>query len=93
MIGLYAGNTLELGADLFVVDSNQLVGEVILSPQFRITEARALDSILREKFPWINISLSPLLSVKELPEIRPAAALYPNLISTDRIENALFSVV
>jgi hypothetical protein len=93
VIGLYAGNTLELGGDLFVVDPNHLVEEVILSPQFRITEARALDSILREKFPWINISLSPLLSVKELPEIRPTVAVYPNLISTDPIENALFGVV
>jgi hypothetical protein len=93
VIGLYAGNTLELGGDLFVVDPNQLVEEIILSPQFRITEARALDSILREKFPWIRISLSPLLSVKELPEIRPTVAVYPNLISTNPIENALFGVV
>jgi hypothetical protein len=89
VIGLYAGNTLGLGGDLFVVDPNQLVEEVIVSPQFRIIEARALDYILREKFPWINISLSPLLSAKEPPEMRPAGIAYPHLISTDPIENAL----
>src|SRR5260370_26730255 len=65
------------GGSLFPVDPNQLIKKVILSPQFRITEARALDSILRQQFPSIRISISPLLSVEEPPEIIPARVITP----------------
>jgi len=90
---LYAGNTLQLGGSLFPVDPNQLIKKVILSPQFRITEARALDSILRQQFPSIRISISPLLSVEEPPEMRPAGVITPRLVSSDLTERRLFSVV
>lgn len=92
VIGLYAGNTLELGGDLFQVDPTQLIERVILSPQFRITEAMALGSILGGKF-GISSSLSPVLSLEEPPELQPPVTISPNLISTDPIEGALFGIV
>jgi hypothetical protein len=93
VIDLYAANTLQHGGSIFHVDPNQLIGKVILSPQFWIAEARALDSILKEKFPWISISISPLLSVEEVPDIRPAGIVNPRFICKDPIENTLFGVV
>jgi hypothetical protein len=93
VIGSHAGDTLELGGDLFQIDPNELIAEVILSPQFRVSEAKAMDKMLRERFPWISVSLSPLLSAQELPELRPAGEVSINLISTDPIEKRLFGVV
>ena len=63
-IGLYAGNTEQDGGALFHVDPGELIEKVIISPQFRLTEARAFNSFLKKIDPDMCVELSPLLSVK-----------------------------
>jgi hypothetical protein len=41
VIDLYAGNTLRLGGDIFPIDPDELIEEVILSPQFKATDLQS----------------------------------------------------
>jgi len=94
VIGLYSGNTLRDGGALFAVNPEPLIEKVIISPQFRLTEARAFNSFLKNRHPDILVEQSPLLSVKEPEELQPAAEVHVRLISkADKIESKLYSVV
>jgi hypothetical protein len=93
VIGLYSGNTEQSGGALFNIDPKQLIEKVIISPQFRLTEAQAFNSFLKKLDPDLCIEFSPLLSIKGPEELQPAATVQITQIATDPIENALFGVV
>jgi hypothetical protein len=58
VIGLNSTNTQQSGGALFPVDPKQLIEKVIISPQFRLTEARAFASFLRKFDPDMCVELS-----------------------------------
>jgi hypothetical protein len=94
VIGLYSGNTLNDGGAVFPVNPGQLIERVIISPQFRLTEARAFNSFLKNTDPDIFVEQSPLLSVKELEQLQPTVVVNVRLISKDdAIESKLYSIV
>jgi len=93
VIGLNSTNTQQSGGALFTVDANHLIEKVIISPQFRLTEARALYSFLKKIDSDMCIEFSPLLSVKGPEELQPAAVVQPRSLSADPVELKLFEIV
>jgi len=93
VIGLNSTNTQQSGGALFPVDPNQLIEKVIISPQFRLTEAQAFYSFLKKIDPDMCIEFSPLLSIKGPEELQPAARVQPRFLSADPVELKLFEIV
>ena len=78
------------------MNPKQLIEKVIISPQFRLTEARAFNSFLKKIDPDMCVELSPLLSVKGPEELQPAAVVQVRLVlvsKDDPIESTLFGIV
>jgi hypothetical protein len=53
--------------------------------QYRLTEARALNSFLKQHDSDMCIEFSPLLSIKGPEELQPAVRVQPRFLSTDSV--------
>jgi hypothetical protein len=82
---LNSTNTQQSGGALFPVNPKQLIEKVIISPQYRLTEARALNSFLKQHDSDMCIEFSPLLSIKGPEELQPAVRVQPRFLSTDSV--------
>jgi hypothetical protein len=75
------------------MNPKQLIEKVIISPQFRLTEARAFYSFLKKIDPDMCIEFSPLLPIKGPEELQPSVRVQPRFLSADPVEPKLFDIV